>query len=132
LQIHLNWNSVETKELMPEDHLQDDDAFHPKINLALWRGLLRFARPYRWHLLGLSLIAMACALGDVTLPWLTGRFVDEITHNGAGAQLLRYEIANVVVITVLSVCIFAFIILAGHITTGISYDLREAAFDRTW
>src|SRR4051794_27879285 len=115
---------------MAEEPLQDDDAFHPRINLALWRGKLRFARAYRWHLLGVSLIAIACAVSDVTLPWLMGRFVDEVTRNGPRAKLLTYEIANLCVITALAACIFGFILLAGHITTGVSYDIRAAAFEK--
>ena len=113
---------------MAEDHLQDEDAFHPRINFALWRRTLEFARPYRWHLFWLSVQAVLCAACDATLPWLTGRFVDEITKQGAAARLLPVELAYAGVVVLLATCIFAFILLAGKITTSVSYDLREAAF----
>src|SRR6185437_2362139 len=113
---------------MAEDHLQDEDAFQPKLNLALWRRMLPFARPYRWHLLGLSLIAVMCAACDVTLPWVTGRFVDEITRLGAAAKLGGIEILYCGVIVTLGICIWAFILIAGIITTGVSFDIRQAAF----
>ncbi|HSZ58254.1 MAG TPA: ABC transporter ATP-binding protein [Tepidisphaeraceae bacterium] len=115
---------------MAEDRLHDDDAFHPRINLALWRGMLRFARPYARHLLGLSALAVVCAACDVTLPWVTGRFVDEITRHGAQARLGAIELAYGAVIATLGVAIFVFIVLAGRITTGVSYDIRAAAFDK--
>ena len=115
---------------MAEDKLQDDDVFHPRINLALWRGILRFAGPYRRHLLGLSCLAIVCAGCDVMVPWLTGRFVDEITRHGAQARLGGIELLNIVVIAALGVAIFAFIVLAGRITTGVSYDIRSATFDK--
>ncbi|HEY2589707.1 MAG TPA: ABC transporter ATP-binding protein [Tepidisphaeraceae bacterium] len=115
---------------MAGDHLEDDDAFHPRINLALWRGILRFARPYRWHLLALAVQAALCAGADITIPWLTGRFVDEITTHGRAARLGHIELAYCVVISVLAACIFTFILLAGRITTGVAYDLRTAAFDK--
>ena len=116
--------------IMAEDHLQDEDAFQPRINLELWRGMLRFAGPYRWHLLALSLIAIVCAACDVVLPWATGRFVDEITRHGGAARLGNIELIYCIVIATLGVCICTFIILAGRITTGVSYDIREAAFDK--
>ena len=115
---------------MAEDKLEDDDVFHPRINLALWRGLLRFARPYSWHLLGLSGLALICAACDVIMPWLTGRFVDEITRHGAQARLGGLELLNIVVIAALGVAIFAFIVVAGRVTTGVSYDIRAATFDK--
>jgi ATP-binding cassette subfamily B protein len=115
---------------MAEDHLQDEDAFHPRINLALWRKTLEFARPYRGLLLALSLVAICCALCDITLPWLTGRIVDQITIKGAQAHLRPMAIGYAAVVTVLATCIFTFILIAGKITTGVSYDIREAAFDK--
>jgi ATP-binding cassette subfamily B protein len=113
---------------MADDHLHDEDAFQPRINLALWRKTLLFARPYRWHLVVLSIQAIICGACDVTLPWLTGRFVDEITARGAAARLLPYEIAYIGVILTMAVCIYAFILFAGKITTAVSYDIRTAAF----
>jgi ATP-binding cassette subfamily B protein len=115
---------------MAEERLHDEDAFHPRINLALWRGMVRFARPYKLHLLGLSFNALTAAACDVALPWLTGRFVDEITRNGPHARLLWIELLNVIVIVALGITIFSFILLAGRITTGVSHDIRKAAFEK--
>jgi ATP-binding cassette, subfamily B, bacterial len=115
---------------MPDDQLHDEDAFHPHINLALWRKMMLFARPYRRHLLALSVVAILCAAADVILPWLTGRLVDEVTARGAAARLGRIAVAYGVVITMLGVCILTFIVLAGKIATGVGYDMREAAFDK--
>jgi ATP-binding cassette, subfamily B, bacterial len=115
---------------MAGDHLEDEDALHPRINLALWRGVLRFARPYRGSLAALALMAALCASADVAIPWLTGRFVDEITTHGGAAQLGHIELAYCGVIAMLAACICTFILLAGRITTGVAYDLRSAAFDK--
>lgn len=115
---------------MASDHLEDEDALHPRINFALWRGILRFARPYRWHLTVLAIQAALCAGADVTIPWLTGRFVDEITTHGRAARLGHIELAYCGVIAMLGGCIFTFILMAGRISTGVAYDLRTAAFDK--
>jgi ATP-binding cassette subfamily B protein len=111
-----------------EDHLQDEDAFQPRINFGLWRQTLQFARPYRWHICALATLAIFCAACDVTLPWLTGRFVDEITTRGAAARLLPVELAYVGIVLLQGTCIFGFILVAGRITTCVSYDIRTAAF----
>src|SRR5262249_45343859 len=116
---------------MADDHLHDEDAFQPHINFALWRKTLAFARPYRRHLLALSAVAILCAAADVLLPWLTGRLVDEITaSHGHTARLASIEASYVAIIVGLAICIFIFIVLAGRITTGVSYDIRAAAFGK--
>src|SRR5205823_3009467 len=58
----------------------------------------------------------------------TGRFVDQITARGGAARLGPIEAAYAGVIGTLGVCIWAFIVTAGAITTGVSYDIRQAAF----
>ena len=115
---------------MADEQQQDDENYSPKLNLALWRSVLRFAQPYKSHLVGLALIAVVCAACDATLPWLTGRFVDEIKYHGQNAALGRYEALYLLVVMSLSASIFAFIMVAGRITTGVSYDIRKAAFDK--
>lgn len=115
---------------MAEDQLQDEDAFQPRFDFALWRKVLHFARPYRAHLMLLSTLAMACAGCDVLVPWLTGRFVDRVTIPGARGQLMGLGAAYLGVVLTLGCCIFGFILVAGKITTGVSYDIREAAFSK--
>jgi ATP-binding cassette subfamily B protein len=115
---------------MADDQLHDEDAFQPHINFALWRKTLMFARPYRKHLLALSVVAILCAAADVLLPWLTGRLVDEITSHGRSARLAGIEATYCAIIIGLAICIFFFIVLAGRITTGVSNDIRAAAFGK--
>ncbi|HZL35827.1 MAG TPA: ABC transporter ATP-binding protein, partial [Tepidisphaeraceae bacterium] len=55
---------------------------------------------------------------------------DQITLHGRAARLGPIEAAYLGVIGVLGFCIFMFILLAGRITTGVSYDIRETAFDK--
>jgi ATP-binding cassette subfamily B protein len=113
---------------MPTDPHHDEDAFQPHINWALWRKTLAFAKPYRPHLLGLSVFALLCAASDVLLPWLTGRLVDQVTAHGRAARLATLEATYVAVICVLGASIFCFIVLAGKIATSVSFDIRDAAF----
>ena len=113
---------------MAEDYLQEEDPFHPTIDWALWRKILVFARPYRWWLLALAMLGILCACCDLTLPLLTGRVIDEIRTRGAEARVLPYGVAYVGVVVVLAGCIYSFIVVAGIIATGVSYDIRETSF----
>ena len=115
---------------MAHDAAQDEEAFRLRIDLALWRKTLSFARPYVWHLAALSALAIVTAACDATLPWLTGRLVDQITVRGAPVRLGATEAGYVLVILVFTCCIWGFIMLAGRITTGVSFDIRQAAFDK--
>jgi ATP-binding cassette subfamily B protein len=113
---------------MPEDHLNEEDPFHPRIDWTLWRKVLVFARPYRRHLLILSILGALTAGCDVLLPWLTGRLIDLIKLQGADAPVFRYGFAYLATVMLLVFCIWTFIVIAGRITTGVSYDIRTAAF----
>ncbi|HEV8608195.1 MAG TPA: ABC transporter ATP-binding protein [Tepidisphaeraceae bacterium] len=113
---------------MAEDHLNEEDPFHPRIDWALWRKILIFARPYRRLLLVLSILGGLCAGCDVLLPWLTGRLIDLIKLDGASAPVFRYGFAYLSAVAILASCIWTFIVVAGRITTGVSYDIRTAAF----
>src|SRR5882762_7634973 len=113
---------------MPDDHLNEEDPFHPRIDWALWRKVIVFARPYRRWLLALSILGAMCAICDVTLPIITGRLIDLIKINATNAPILTYGLAFLGVIAILATCIMVFIVVAGRITTGVSYDIRTAAF----
>ena len=113
---------------MPDDHLNEEDVFHPRIDWALWRKVLVFAKPYRRWLLALVTLGMLCGLCDALLPIITGRLVDLIKFDGAHAPVLKYGFFYLVTIGALATFIMLFIVVAGRITTGVSYDIRTAAF----
>ncbi|HVT81968.1 MAG TPA: ABC transporter ATP-binding protein [Phycisphaerae bacterium] len=107
----------------------DEDTFTGKIDWALWRRTVQFARPYRWHVAGLMSIGATCAVWDAMLPRFTGRMIDAITaSDAAGLRHVMYEYIAVVAAFVL--CIFTFILLAGRIATSLSFDIRQAAFEK--
>jgi len=113
---------------MPDDHLNEEDVFHPRIDWALWRKVLVFARPYRRWLMALGTLGMLCGLCDALLPIITGRLVDLIKIDGAHAPVLKYGLFYLTTIFALATFIMIFIVVAGRITTGVSYDIRTAAF----
>ena len=113
---------------MPDDHLNEEDVFHPRIDWALWRKVLVFARPYRRWLIALGTLGMLCGLCDAMLPIITGHLVDLIKFDGANAPVFKLGSLYLVTIAALATFIMIFIVVAGRITTGVSYDIRTAAF----
>src|SRR4051812_16906252 len=104
---------------MPDDHLNEEEIFHPRIDWALWRKVLVFAKPYRNWLIALGILGMLCGLCDAMLPQITGKLVDLIKSKGTNAPVLKYGFFYVGTIAALATFILLFIIVAGRITTGV-------------
>jgi ATP-binding cassette, subfamily B, bacterial len=113
---------------MAEDLLQDEDKFSRTLDFALWRRVLVFATPYLRLIATLCGLAFFTAFVDVSLPYLTGRIINEIVEHGEDARLAHYGVPYVSLFVSLALCIFCFIILCGRIATGVSYDIRKACF----
>jgi len=111
-----------------DTNLEDD--FQPRLNWDLWRKILLFTRPYRRHFAGLFVVAVLTAACDVLIPLLAGWVIDEVTQHGGEVNLARFGIAFGIVVVVFAMCVLAFITLAGLISTGVSYDIRKACFDK--
>lgn len=95
----------------------------------LWR-LLAFLRPYR----GLVTIAALAATGvmacTLTLPYLTGRIIDEVLRAGDRDRLMPLLWAVVGVAVVRFVLALARRQIAGHVSLGVEYDMRDTVFRR--
>ncbi len=111
-----------------DDHL--DEATANRIDLALWKRLFRYTRPYRGTLALLALLGAGTAAIDVAFPYVTGRVVDTVTEDGARAALARYAWIYGALVLGLAACIWGFIRAAGRIRTHISHDIRRDGFVR--
>jgi ATP-binding cassette subfamily B protein len=108
----------------------EDEVFTGKMDFALWRKVVRFAVPHRRKIYALLALGALVAVWDMMLPFLTGWIVDGITAHGRAAPLGRYALVYAGVIVGFCACIQGFILVAGRITTGVSYDIRQACFDK--
>lgn len=113
---------------MAQDTAHEEEVFTGRIDLAVWRKILAFARPYRRQLLLLSASGALVAGLDVLFPYLTGRIIDEVKAAGPDARLAAFTSWYGTAIVAFAACVFAFIIFAGRITTGVSYDIRRTCF----
>jgi ATP-binding cassette subfamily B protein len=109
---------------------EEDDDKPRQLDLGLWRRVLRHARPYRGAALKLSAAGLAAAGVDALLPYMTGRMLDgAIAGNGLG-DMRGLELAYGLSLVVLAVSIWALIVQAGRLSTGVAHDLRQKGFAR--
>ena len=114
---------------MSADLLREDD-FHSHFDLRLWRRILSHTRPYLPQLLGLAVSGLVVALVDSALPFITGRIIDAATTDETRSRLFLYMSAYAGMVLLFCFMIWLFIILAGQVTTGLSWDIREKSFAR--
>src|SRR5438094_291163 len=105
-----------------------DDAFDPHMDWALWRKVMRFARPYAGYFWALAAVAVLTAGCDIAVLFLPGLIIDHVTRGGGAGGLWGYAGLYTAVSLFFGACIVAFIVLAGKIATGTQYDIREASF----
>ncbi len=111
-------------------HAFEEKDYSKKIDLGLWRKLLGYAKAYRRHLLGISLVMVLVAVIDASFPVMTRYAVDEfiVPGNAAGIGLFAAGYAALVVMQ--GFLIWVFITLAGAVETGVCYDLRRRGYRR--
>ena len=82
-----------------------EEPHQEKIDLKLWREILKFAKPFRSELLTLIAVVSGVALIDATFPYMSkvaiDRFVVPQTTNGLGWFAAAF--AAVVIVQALNV-----------------------------
>ncbi|MFB3907381.1 MAG: ABC transporter transmembrane domain-containing protein, partial [Candidatus Eisenbacteria bacterium] len=115
---------------MIADELREEGEAKRRIDVGLWRRILRHAAPYRALLAGMALSGLAVAAVDTLLPRVTGSLIDTAIAEGYGPKLLRSLGQYLALIVALAALVWVFIVLAGKIATGFAYDVRRASFAR--
>lgn len=109
-------------------HLQEE-THEEKIDLKLWRQILHLAKPYRRYIIFAMLASVASAGGDTLFPYMTkiavDRFVIPQTTTGIGWFAAGFGL----LIVVQAINVFFFISMAGKIETGLTYIIRNSAFE---
>jgi ABC-type multidrug transport system fused ATPase/permease subunit len=96
--------------------------------VATFSRLLGFLRPYRRGVVASLLLATAAMVMTVTIPWLTGRAIDQIR---AGDKTALKELGLAVLLAgVLRLALTVYRrIVAGRVSLGVERDLRALMYD---
>lgn len=106
----------------------DDDDDESKVDLRLWRKLLRYTLHYRQTTITFCLVALGLAATDLCFPLITGQVVADIEEHGTSVNLAPYGWAFAGLSVAICCCIWGFISCAGKIRTHVSHDIRRDAF----
>lgn len=112
--------------------IDEEDLQEQKLDLRLWKTLIRYTLQYRKTVVLFIAVAFCLAASDLGFPLLTGALITEIeTAYGTGRSLpdlTVYGVAFAGLAVALSVSIWAFVTCAGRIRTRVSHDIRHDAF----
>jgi ATP-binding cassette, subfamily B, bacterial len=115
--------------MLGADRSQLGDA---RFDRKVVRRVLRFARPYRWMLLGYLAVIVAIALIQLVPPLIFRQIIDEAIPRGIneGDQGLLHLLAAVAVLAAVGSAAMAIVErwLSARIGEGVIYDLRVAVF----
>lgn len=109
-------------------NFQDEHVLHAHFDFRLWRRILAFGRPYLRLFGALAGVAVMVAVCEITMPLLVGLVIDHVAEHGADSSLWPYGLGFTVLTVVFAGLIYTFITLAGRLSIGICYDIREASF----
>ncbi len=108
---------------MLEEEYQDK-----KVDLKMWRKLLRFAKPYRW----LIVTIIACMVSNGVLDMMFSKMqqwvLDYHVTKGVWEGIGKYIALSAVMLVGQCLLIFTFIRLAGRVESGVTHDIRRAGF----
>ena len=101
----------------------------PQSGMAIFFRLLGFLRPYRRAVIASFLFAIAAMSMTVAIPWLTGKAINQIN---AGDKADLKSLAAAVFLAGLLRLGLTFVrrIVAGRVSLGVEYDLRERMYEQ--
>jgi ATP-binding cassette subfamily B protein len=110
--------------------LMQEEEYQGSLNLSLWREVLRHARPYWPHLRLLLVMAILLAGLDVSFTLISKQVIDALTSGRTDRAWLNWVLVYAGVGVLFAGMVAGFILVAGRISTGTSFLIRQAAFDR--
>lgn len=111
------------------DNTFQEEVFSKGFNIALWRKMLRYAKPYKQRLLVLSLFMAIIAGFDAVIPLMQRYAIDNFIIMKSTAGTAVFFITYALIIVIQMIIVKAMISYAGHVETGICYDIRQEGFN---
>jgi ATP-binding cassette, subfamily B, bacterial len=106
----------------------EEHDYTKEFDPQLWRRLLRFAVPYKWHLIALGFVMVMVAVVDALFPMMNRTAIDRFIVPGTTEGLAGFLALYGGLVVLQATNVFALISLAGRVEVGIVHDLREVGF----
>lgn len=109
------------------NYIQDDD-FTKKVDLNVWKKLIKYALNYKKQLAVLIVFLLLISFVDVINPLLTQYAIDKFIADKSLAGFPVYILVTILCIAVQSIgCVF-FVSMASKIELSMNYDIRQECF----
>jgi ATP-binding cassette subfamily B protein len=107
----------------------DPERDKPQVSLALLRRVMAYARPYKWHIVGMLATIIVISSLSVVPPLLYRHLIDTVIPAGDGAAL-NWTVLWMVAIPLVSGLFGVFQrYLNSRVGEGVIYDLRRSLFE---
>ncbi|QDT35261.1 ABC transporter ATP-binding protein [Thalassoglobus polymorphus] len=110
--------------------IDEDDLKETKLDLRLWKTLIRYTLHYRRTSIVFVFVAFTLAASDLGFPLLTGLLIQDIEADPKNLNFPFYIGMFAFLSVSLSASICAFVVCAGKIRTSVSHDIRRDAFQQ--
>ncbi len=108
----------------------EEQDYTKEFDLGLWKRLFHYAKPFRFHLLGIACTMLVCAGIDIIFPLLTREAIDVFVQ-GQTTDGLPWFIARYLFFVIVQVvCVFSFCFLSGRTERGMCTHIRALGFKR--
>ena len=106
----------------------EEEDYTKQFDLRLWLRILKLALVHKCYLYPLAAVAMVLGVAESLFTLVMRNVIDAVVAHGKEAELWPYAWQYGSLVVLLVLCIWGFILLAGSISTGLSYTLRRDAF----
>ena len=106
----------------------EEKEYSKRFDLALWKKLLAFCKPYKKKMILLGFFMLSLAGIDVLFPLMSKYAIDNYVIPGNTDGIIWYAIVFLAMVVVQALNIFFFIDIAGKIEMYLTYDIRKKGF----
>ncbi len=108
----------------------EEQEYSKRLDLNVWKRLLRFAAPHRAKILMLIGQMVLIGIVDAAFPQFSRFALDDVAAKGDFGKLLPLSLVALAAITIQAFNIRLMILNAGHVENNVPYDIRKTAFEK--
>ncbi|MCF7794183.1 MAG: ABC transporter ATP-binding protein/permease [Candidatus Cloacimonetes bacterium] len=110
------------------NHAFEEREYNKRFDLALWKKLLTFCKPYKKKLFLLAFFMLSLAGIDVLFPLMSKYAIDNFVVPKSTDGITIYALVFLAMVAIQALNIFFFINIAGKIEMYLTYDIRKKGF----
>ena len=110
--------------------LHEEEALGKAYDARLMRRLLRYLRPYKWHVAGALLVLLLGSGIAIVGPWITQLVIDEAIPNADFDHFVQLCLIGAVIVAIMPVSVFGRSYLTKFALGKMLLDIRAALAEK--